>query len=89
MEFPLFPTIIADAGAKDNSFFNPRRGTSQFPVAFFRQILYNDRANPGVAQLVGRLVWVLEHQVGSTIAPTRKPVATLALFLLDFSPALV
>jgi hypothetical protein len=45
--------------------------------------------HPGVAQLVGRLIWVLEHQIGGSIPLTRKPVATLALFLLDFSPALV
>ena len=44
---------------------------------------------PGVAQLVGRLVWELEHQTGSRIPLTRKPVAALVLFLLDFSPALV
>ena len=44
---------------------------------------------PGVAQLVGRLVWELEHQTGGSIPLTRKPVAALALFLLDFSPALV
>ena len=44
---------------------------------------------PGVAQLVGRLVWELEHQIGGRIAQAQKPVAALALFLLDFSPALV
>lgn len=43
----------------------------------------------GVAQLVARLLWELEHQIGGSIPLTRKPVAALALFLLDFSPALV
>ena len=42
---------------------------------------------PGVAQLVGRLVWELEHQIGGSIPLTRKPVATLALFFLT-SPSL-
>ena len=49
----------------------------------------NEMSYPGVAQLVGRLVWVLEHGLHRTKELTRKPVAALALFLLDFSPALV
>ena len=49
----------------------------------------NEMSYPGVAQLVGRLVWELKHQTGGSIPLTRKPVATLALFPLDFSHALV
>ena len=36
-------------------------------VAFFKWLVYNLSGSfPGVAQLVGRLVWELEHQNGST-----------------------
>ncbi len=44
------------------------------------------KIHPGVAQLVGRLIWELE-QVGShKNEPLRKPIAALALFLhSDFS----
>ena len=62
-------------------------------VCFFQEFVYNEAvkavAYPGVAQLVGRLVWELEHLLPRRKEPTRKPVAALALFLLDFSPALV
>ena len=37
-----------------------------FMIAFFFTLLYNTDWYPGVAQLVGRLLWELEHGIGST-----------------------
>ena len=44
---------------------------------------------PGVAQLVGRLVWELSDPIFPVKEPIRKTVAALALFSLDFSKTAV
>ena len=44
---------------------------------------------PGVAQLVGRLIWVLSEPMFPVKEPIRKPIAALALFSLDFSKTAV
>ena len=44
---------------------------------------------PGVAQLVGRLVWEPSDPIFPVNEPIRKPVAALALFSLDFSKSAV
>ena len=44
---------------------------------------------PGVAQLVGRLVWELSDPIFPGNEPIKKTVAALALFSLDFSEAAV
>ena len=44
---------------------------------------------PGVAQLVGRLIWVLSDPIFPGKEPIRKTVAALALFSLDFSKTAV
>ena len=38
----------------------------QIWIDFFAAVEYNSQWYPGVAQLVARLLWVLEHQNGST-----------------------
>ena len=43
--------------------------------------------HPGVAQLVGRLIWELEHQTGSKNPLTRNPLRRLHFFPLT-SPML-
>jgi len=45
--------------------------------------------NPGVAQLVGRLVWELSDPIFPEKSAIRKTVAALALFSLDFSKTAV
>jgi len=44
---------------------------------------------PGVAQLVGRLIWVLSDPMFPEESAIRKTVAALALFSLDFSKTAV
>ena len=44
---------------------------------------------PGVAQLVGRLVWEPGDPVFPVKKPIRKNVAALALFVIDFSKTAV
>jgi len=44
---------------------------------------------PGVAQLVGRLIWVLSDPIFPDKETIRKTVAALALFFLDFPKSLV
>ena len=44
---------------------------------------------PGVAQLVGRLIWVLSDPMFPEKPAIRKPVAALAFFALDLSKPLV
>ena len=44
---------------------------------------------PGVAQLVGHLVWVLSDPMFPVKSATLKTVAALALFSLDFSKTAV
>ena len=44
---------------------------------------------PGVAQLVGRLIWELSERMFPVKSPIRKTVAALALFSIDFSKTAV
>ena len=44
---------------------------------------------PGVAQLVGRLIWVLTDPMFPDKSAIRKTAAALALFSLDFSKPLI